>query len=243
MNKIIIFGFPHCGTTILKSIIGHIDEVQEIIPECSFIEEKITKKFAVCKTPFTRGHFFSSPSWKDYHKIFIIRNPFYVFSSLNKRHNFNIDKDHSIENYNETIKMFQYFKYIHKIPNTYLIRYEDIFNNDYQELKNILNCIGLNYTDKIFDNSKYENIVDINYKNITIEKEPDNKEHGKYRTWQVNQPFVNNNTPSKINITYEQSQKLLDNLHVNFIYPNLKNEFRDYLKKIKDNISPDNINE
>ena len=139
--------------------------------------------------------------------------------------------------------MFQYFKYIHKIPNTYLIKYEDIFYNDYQELKNILNCIGLNYTNKIFDNSKYENIVDINYKNITIEKEPDNKEHGKYRTWQVNQPFVNNNTPSKINITYEQSQKLLDNLHVNFIYPNLKNEFSDYLKKLKDNISPNNINE
>jgi len=243
MNKIIIFGFPHCGTTILKSIIGHIDEVQEIIPECSYIEQKITKKFAVCKTPFTRGHFFSSSSWSDYHKIFIIRNPFYVFSSLNKRHSFNIDKEHSIENYNETVKMFQYFKYICKIPNTYLIRYEDIFDNDYQELKNILNSIGLNYTNNIFDNSKYENIVDINYKNIPIEKKPDNKEHGKYRTWQVNQPFVNNNTPSKINITYEQAQKLLDNQYVNFIYPNLKNEFRDYLKKIKDNISPDNINE
>ena len=42
MNKIIIFGFPHCGTTILKSIIGHIDEVQEIIHECSYIEQKIT---------------------------------------------------------------------------------------------------------------------------------------------------------------------------------------------------------
>ena len=79
MNKIIIFGFPHCGTTILKSIIGHIDEVQEIIPECSYINSKITKKFAVCKTPFTRGFFFSSPTWNNYYKIFIIRNPFYVF--------------------------------------------------------------------------------------------------------------------------------------------------------------------
>ena len=41
MNKIIIFGFPHYGTTILKSIIGHIDEVQEIIPECSYIDSSI----------------------------------------------------------------------------------------------------------------------------------------------------------------------------------------------------------
>ena len=129
--------------------------------------------------------------------------------------------------------MFQYFKYFSKQPNTYLIRYEDIFDNNYQELKNILNSIGLNYTNNIFDNSKYENIVDINYKNIPIEKEPDNKEHGKYRTWQVNQPFINNNTPSKINITYEQAQKLLENQYVKLVYPNLKNEFHDYLKKLK----------
>ena len=27
MSKILIFGFPHCGTSILKSIIGHIDDV------------------------------------------------------------------------------------------------------------------------------------------------------------------------------------------------------------------------
>ena len=26
LQKIIITGFPHCGTTILKSIIGHIDD-------------------------------------------------------------------------------------------------------------------------------------------------------------------------------------------------------------------------
>ena len=65
------------------------------------------------------------------------------------------------------MKMF-HFKYIHKIPNTYLIRYEDIFNNDYQELKNILKKFYKIYTNEIFDNSKYENIVDINYKNIPI---------------------------------------------------------------------------
>ena len=29
MKKIIVFGFSHCGTTILKSIIGHIDSVYE----------------------------------------------------------------------------------------------------------------------------------------------------------------------------------------------------------------------
>ena len=28
-KKILICGYSHCGTTILKSIIGHIEEVEE----------------------------------------------------------------------------------------------------------------------------------------------------------------------------------------------------------------------
>ena len=31
MNKIFIMGFPHSGTTVLRCVIGHIDEVEEII--------------------------------------------------------------------------------------------------------------------------------------------------------------------------------------------------------------------
>ena len=49
MNKIIIFGFPHCGTSILKSIIGHIDDVDEIYDETAEIERESTKKYILCK--------------------------------------------------------------------------------------------------------------------------------------------------------------------------------------------------
>ena len=35
MRKILIFGFPHCGTSIVKSIIGHIKNVEEIYQEVS----------------------------------------------------------------------------------------------------------------------------------------------------------------------------------------------------------------
>ena len=42
-QKIIIFGFPHTGTSILKSIIGHCENVEEIINE-SITISKITKK-------------------------------------------------------------------------------------------------------------------------------------------------------------------------------------------------------
>lgn len=30
-KKIIVFGFPHSGTSILKSIIGHVETVEEIV--------------------------------------------------------------------------------------------------------------------------------------------------------------------------------------------------------------------
>ena len=55
MQKIIVIGFPHTGTTILKSIIGHIDEVEEIIHEEKEIRQEdidnasSNKKFIMCK--------------------------------------------------------------------------------------------------------------------------------------------------------------------------------------------------
>ena len=59
-KKIIIIGFPHCGTSILKSIIGHIDDVEEIYNETNIIKEIQTdKKFILCKFPFAYNNFFS----------------------------------------------------------------------------------------------------------------------------------------------------------------------------------------
>ena len=126
MSKIIIFGFPHCGTTILKTIIGHIDNVDEVIGEiysnnkekheytddeikngiykCSkgnyankYVDDNVINKdlinaytlspnkFIVCKTPFIYNKF--TDVYNDYIKIFIIRNPLWIYSSLNKRLN------------------------------------------------------------------------------------------------------------------------------------------------------------
>ena len=85
MKKILICGFPHCGTTILKSIIGHCEDVLEIVDETMKINNKSSDKpFIICKWPFAKDVFFNKP-YEDYIKIFIIRNPLYVFSSLNKR--------------------------------------------------------------------------------------------------------------------------------------------------------------
>jgi hypothetical protein len=224
MNKILICGFPHCGTTILKSIIGHIDDVEEIVDETNKIDEthKIEEgKYVLCKYPFTLKKFFEK-EYEDYIKIFIIRNPLFVFSSLNKRFSNTIPDNHSIERYVQTANLF--IAYRDNLPkNTYLIRYEDLFENNYQNIRNILDSIGLKYTDKIFDNGKYRNKI------ITgtelLNNKPENKDHERFRTWQINQPFVSNNDNTQIYLSKVQIKKIVNNNEIKEIYPNIRNAF------------------
>jgi Bacterial protein of unknown function (HtrL_YibB) len=222
-SKIIIFGYPHTGTSILKSIMGHIDEVDEIIDETKYITNTSPKKYILCKYPWTLPEFFDTP-YQDFIKIFIIRNPLWVFSSINKRFNGNIPDsttfDHSLETYINTLKNFIYYRN-NKIPNLYLIRYEDMFDNDYQPLKDIFNSIGLTYTNKIFNNTEFKNKMVSRPVQIPKE-EPKNVEHVRYRTYQINQPFVNMNDPSKIDLTEEQKALLQNNEFINELYPEIK---------------------
>lgn len=219
MSKIIVFGFPHSGTSILKSIIGHIDNVEEIINETNIITKETTKKYILCKYPYTIDEFFSK-AYSDYIKIFIIRHPFHVFSSINKRFNYKINpkQRHSIKAYNKMLNKFIYYKN-HPMTNLYIIRYEGLFPNNFQKLKEIFNQIGFTYTDKIFDNTKYDNkiingVQTPNYK-------PPNIEHELYRTWQINQPFANNNDPNKIDLMPEQEKEIKSIRSISHVYKDI----------------------
>ena len=234
IKKVIVFGFSHCGTTILKSIIGHIPDVYEIIDEVdiiedSFIEEAKDKKFILCKYPQAKDIFFSD-LYDDYVKIFIIRNPLWVYSSLNKRTNYNITDYHSIDRFISVCSLYNYYKSNSK-QNLYLIRYEDMFNNNYDELKSIFNNIGFEYDDSIFNNELY---VNKSHSHITeIPKdEVANTDHDKYRTYQINQPFKKNNDIQKIDLIYSQIHKIINNDEIKLIYPNIFNTIKDFrLKK------------
>lgn len=220
-QKILICGFPHCGTSILKSIIGHIVDVEEIYNEIDVITKNSDKKFILCKWPFTRDEFFEK-KYKDYIKIFIIRNPLFVFSSLNKRFNYSIPNCHNFDRYINTLTKFIKCK-TNPEKNIYTIRYEDLFENNYDELKKILNDIGFQYDDSIFDNNKYTNVI-VNGLRL-IDKKPQNNNHEHYRTWQINKPFVSNNDISKIDLNEEQIEKIVNNQYVLQIYPNIKSAF------------------
>jgi hypothetical protein len=107
--------------------------------------------------------------------------------------------------------------------NIYTVKYEDLFKNNYDELKKILNDIGLQYDDNIFNNSKYTNVI-INDVQLVDEKPPNNN-HAVYRTWQINQPFISNNDISKIDLNNEQKEEIINNSYVLQIYPDINTPF------------------
>jgi hypothetical protein len=226
MKKIIIFGFSHCGTTILKSIIGHIDEVYEVIHETdrcdNFKNIPPSKKYILHKFPQYNKRFLTDKYYNDYIKIFIIRNPIFVYSSLNKRTDYNLTEYHSLNKFIGVLKDFIYYR-DNPIKNLYTIRYEDIFPNNYEEFKKILDDIGLKYNDSIFDNSRY---VNYSHKGIgLINYKPSNRDHMQYRTWQINQPFISNNDISKIDLTEIQKQSIITDPNILELYPDITSVF------------------
>lgn len=213
---IIISGFPHSGTTILQSIISHIDDVYNIIKETDYITpEKLVNnkhKFVLAKTPYFKDEILTK-KYDDYIKIIIARNPCYVYSSLNKRYNYNIRKDIDLQPY--YINFLKKVDYLikNKNKNTYVVFYEELFDNDFQNLKQILDTIGFKYTDKIFNNSLYENFS--NGPKVIPKVLPLATDHDNYRTYQINQPFENMNNPDKIDLTEKQKNIIISNPLIN----------------------------
>lgn len=224
VKKIIVFGFAHSGTTILKSIIGHIENVEEIYPEQKIIKPsqlKTDKKYIVCKWPEVLPIFFES-LYQDYIKVFITRDPRWVFSSLNRRDNPKMLLKYNFHSYRKNIQLFNEYRNSTKISNLYTIKYEDMFENNFSNLKQIFQSIGLSHDDTIFDNKLFKNIC--NKKGDSVPKQkPDEKKHGHFRKWQINQPISNMNDPQKIVLTEDQRQQILSSQSIQQIYPNINN--------------------
>ena len=157
--------------------------------------------------------------YENYIKIFIIRNPLFVFSSLNKRYDhYELSDYHSIEKYISILKLF--IKYENNPEkNIYTIKYEDLFQNNYNELKKILDDIGFQYNDDIFTIIKYKN--EIISGTELLDKKPPNKDHSHYRTWQINQQFICQNDISKIDLTDSQKEKIVNDPYVLKLYPDI----------------------
>ena len=207
-KKVMVTGFPHCGTTILQSIISHSNDVYNFTKETAiFTKEFIDrcrsskKKIALIKYPFFNLKYISEG--KNDFVVFIIRNPLFVFSSLNKRFNFKIPKNHDIERYIDTYKSWLKLKKEKCRKTRHIcIKYEELFIDDYKVIKNIFKELDITFEDKLLDNKLYKNCSNLNG-NIPL-KEPRRIYHDQFRSWQINQNLQNFNDVSSLYLTQTQ---------------------------------------
>jgi len=234
-QKILITGFPHTGTSILKSKMGECKNLYEIPIEYFSVMPKDLhnakdKNFVLVKSPVIpieiranklENLINAKKEYSDYILIFVIRNPWNVFTSVIKAGynpltkngpNSTFDYHMSIGEYEAAGKIFLDANE-KNYPNVYTIKYEDFFVNDFINLKNLFNSIGLEFDDTIFyqKSKNYIHVPGINFD--SIKENPTYTENGQrvVRTWQINQPFQNMN--NEVNIP-DELDKILKESHI-----------------------------
>jgi len=222
MKRIMVTGFPHCGTTILRAKIGECRNVYEDVREDRFPqpETKIGAwkgryPFVVWKDPvlplplLMNGweHLEHMPSYRDNIMIVIIRNPYYALSSLVDGWFMNPYKTENemLSSYEKTAAIWLKFKENpHRFPNVFPINYEEMFENNYEVLKTTFRKIGLEFSDDIFEN-KTKDYELMTYKGRAVVREE-----------QINKPFVNNNGMKPVRLSYF----IMNNLNRNLLIQN-----------------------
>jgi hypothetical protein len=219
-QRILVTGFPHCGTTILRAKIGDCKDVYDSVGE--FAEPQnystnIPNKWFVWKCPFLHSEFrnntfsIKKDTWLEHDIIIpIIRNPWNVFTSLHRRgvdnNDFNVldnKQGHSPSYYiNAAHVILDAFE--KKYDKVYPIKYEDMFDNDFEKLREIFDSIGLEYDESLF----YSRTKIYKHNSIPFVEDYDVTQPyaGEIRAWQINQPFQNMN--GDVNIPNELSDIL-----------------------------------
>tara|TARA_Y100000004_G_scaffold193605_1_gene256449 strand:+ start:518 stop:1183 length:666 start_codon:yes stop_codon:yes gene_type:complete len=207
VNKIVVMGFPHSGTTILRKLIGNSPEVHDVqletvhIPNINIKEENVVIKFTTTDIDKYLGNY------TDFKVVTIIKSPFDVFGSINRRFNGQDPENHTIPNWDKYAKGF--IKYREKpVDNMYTVRYEDLFANSYEEVQNIYKFLDLEFNEDIIT-TKRDVHISPSCVHIPLE-EPKNCRngipHGQYRTWQTNQPFKNKTGESRKYLSDRQEE-------------------------------------
>ena len=230
-KKILITGFPHTGTSILKSKIGECINVFEWPYESPIVNHQhiqasgdsqfVLVKYPMLPIEIRANHLLrvaSDSIYSDYIIIFVIRNPWNVYTSVIKSggnplnnlepNSGNNDYYFKVHEYEVAAKHFLDSQNKELYPNMYSIKYEDFFTNDYEKLRKLFDEIGIQYTEELFYNRSKDYIHwqgkdynEIDTTNVSYEKD-----RFEYRTWQINQPFENMN--GDVNIPDELSDIL-----------------------------------
>ena len=178
-------GVGHCGTTILRRILGTHDNITEIHKEMFPLDKHLNDDdLYVYKKPIYTIELLKKLI--NYHtKVKII----HIYRSLK-----NIKQ--SILKRNTTIYNFDELPFVYdKLCNGpyYQISYNTLIENPYNTVKTLCNFLDIQF----YNNMLYyfENVCLISNKGNIHEKiatdKPDDTDHESYRLWQINQPLFN----------------------------------------------------
>lgn len=226
VKKILVTGFPHCGTTVLRAKLSECKNTADShreSPTPPTFHPDMPFDFYVWKNPFLpteiRNYGFSNKPnspYADCAVIPIIRNPWYVFTSLYERSKqtneysiYDSKQGHSLPWF-ENVCDVMVDAFENNYPDVYPIKYEEMFDNDFEKLRIILDKIGMKYDDDIF----IKRTKDFMHGDYTYDPEYYNtgKYDGAYRAWQINQPFQNMN--KGVNIPDDFSEMLKNSIPV-----------------------------
>lgn len=203
MQKILVTGYPHCGTTILRKIIGNHPKILDIPKESRTIEpgdirkaKQLGKSGVVIKEPFLlrlgKNVRQINEKYRGYKVVMIIRNPTDIVCSMNMRFNNDIPANHNFE-------QWQRYAHIYTDPISdfaFKIKYEEMFENDYAKLKELFAWLNLEWSDSVISTNT-ERITPHNRGVVPRLDVPPPRNHSdNFRTWQVNQkiePMINKN--------------------------------------------------
>ena len=217
IHKVLVTGFPHSGTSIMRAVLGNVDGVYAHPFEATMVTEKMAKKAkqenasrVVVKWPWNRTDFFDAEHevFGEYKKIFVIRSPYYTYSSLNDIKSAN--EPHT--RLGDWQKAAQYWIALNESDRKDMIcvKYEDLFLRDYTGMREVISKVGITeYNHNAYrENETYTHQID-NFKAEDVKSVPRaGIEHSKYRLWQMKQPFKSTNGPARLNLTKEQIREI-----------------------------------
>ena len=190
MTVILVVGVGHCGTTILRRIIGNHYKVYEVFKEdFPSVEHIYCQQVYLYKKPIYNEKLLSTllvhlDSFKN--KIIVIhisRNMKDVFSSLQKR----FQAQQNFYDWNETLKVHTSMLLNDNILN---ISYENLISSPVNVIKQICDVCNLEYDENMI--KFHENICTISNKGRCLDvpqNKPPDSEHDLLRIWQINQPL------------------------------------------------------
>ena len=218
LDKVLITGFPHSGTTILRAILENIDCVHAHPWEATLASNEICKtavksgaSHVVVKCPNIQDSFFdeSHEVYKDYKKIFIIRSPFYTYSSLNRSKSENAPGVR-LDDWQKTAQYWLAVKGERGREDVICIRYEDLFPRGFEGIREVISALGISdYDNSVYEeNEKYSHKIEDISGDLTCNSTTHINDHKRFRRWQVHQKFKCSNTANSLNLSFDQINRI-----------------------------------